>query len=101
MTEPAAVAVLGDVARDTADWPDALLVVAGPDHAELWHGTGLPVWPDRSAALVALGTPDATQRMNMELEPVVGAARRSGELVTEAWGSWSAAPGWPVRRASC
>jgi hypothetical protein len=86
--EPAAVGVLRDVARDTADWPGAHIVVAGADSADLWGGTGLPVWPDRAAASAALGSPDGSQRVSAELEPVIGAARRSRELVTEACVRW-------------
>jgi hypothetical protein len=88
VTEPTAVRVLSEVARDTADWPDAHMVIAGPDHAGVWEGTGLPMWPDQSAAIAALGPPDATRRVSVGLEPVTGAARRSRELATEACGRW-------------
>jgi hypothetical protein len=83
-----AVGVLRDVARDTADWPAAHLVLCGPGNAEVWHSTGLPVWPDRAEAFAALGAPDDGHRLRLDLEPVIGAARRARELVTEACARW-------------
>ena len=87
--EPGAIGVLGDVVRDTAEWPGAHVVICGADHADGWAAAGLPVWPDRSAAESALGAPgDGIGRMSAELEPVIGAARRARELVTEACARW-------------
>jgi hypothetical protein len=80
--------ILRDVARRTADWPGAHLVLSTPGPAEAWHRTGLPVWPDHAEAFAALGAPDTATRMRLDLEPVIGAARRSRELVTEACGRW-------------
>jgi hypothetical protein len=85
---PDIVAALRDVARDTADWPAAHLVLCGPAEAEAWHATGLPVWPDRAEAFAALGPPDPGHQLRLELEPVLGAARRARELVTEACARW-------------
>ena len=89
VADPAAVGALGDVARETADWPGAPLVVCGADDDGVWRAAGLPVWPDLAAATAALGAPDvAAQRMSTDLEPVIGAARRSRELITEACARW-------------
>ena len=88
LVESDAAAVLREVARDTADWPAAHLVLCTPDGPETWRDTGLPVWPTQDAAFTELGEPDATQFLDLDLEPAVGAARRSRELVTEACGRW-------------
>jgi anti-anti-sigma regulatory factor len=86
--DPAAVGVLREVARDAAAWPDCHLVLtAGPETAA-WNDAGLPVWPVPEEAFAALGTPEPRHFLRTALEPVVGAARRSRELVTEACGRW-------------
>ena len=54
----------------------------------MWHSTGLPVWPDRAEAFAALGAPDHGHQLRLDLEPVLGAARRARELVTEACARW-------------
>jgi hypothetical protein len=84
---PAATSVLRDVAGETADWPAAHLVLCAPT-AEPWHTTGLPVWHSSADAFADLGDPEPPRQLSLELEPVVGAARRSRELVTEACGRW-------------
>jgi hypothetical protein len=86
--DPAAATMLRDLARETADWPGAHLVLCTPAGAVSWHAAGLPVWPNLAEACAALGDPDDTQYLSLDLEPVVGAARRSRELVTEACGRW-------------
>jgi hypothetical protein len=88
LADPDAGAVLHDVAGDNADWPAAHIVLSAGDHPGVWHSTGLPVWPDRSAALADLGTPDPAHRLSVHLEPMVGTARRARELVTEACVRW-------------
>jgi Histidine kinase-like ATPase domain len=89
--DPGATAVLRDLARDTADWPAAQVVLAAPAGATPWQATGLPVRPSSAAAFAALGSPEKSRYLSIELEPVVGAARRSRELVTEACGRWELA----------
>lgn len=91
VAEPAAVRVLRDVAHETADWPAAHLVLCAPLGNQLWHSTGLPIWASRADALTALGGPEPTHQLSLALEPVVGAARRSRELVTEACARWDLA----------
>jgi hypothetical protein len=86
LPDPAATSVLRDVARETLDWPAAHVVLCAPT-AEPWHTTGLPVWRSSADAFADLGEPESRQ-LSLELEPVVGAARRSRELVTEACGRW-------------
>ena len=88
VTDPDGVGVFRDVARDTTDWPDAHMVICGAGDAALWQSAGLPVWPDQAGAFAALGSPDAGNRLYIDLEPVIGAARRSRELATEACGRW-------------
>jgi anti-anti-sigma regulatory factor len=85
--DPAAMSVLRDLARETADWPAAHLVLCAPSAAP-WHTTGLPVWRSPADAFAELGDPDPPRQLSLELEPVIGAARRSRELVTEACGRW-------------
>jgi hypothetical protein len=89
--DPAAAVALADLARETADWPSAHLVLCAPDGTPHWHAVGLPVWADCADALAALGAPDAANYLSLTLEPVVGAARRSRELVTQACGRWDLA----------
>jgi ABC-type transporter Mla MlaB component len=87
LPDPAATSVLRDVARETLDWPAAHVVLCAPT-AEPWHTTGLPVWRSSADAFADLGEPEAPRQLSLELEPVVGAARRSREMVTEACGRW-------------
>ncbi|MFI5494711.1 ATP-binding protein [Actinoplanes sp. NPDC051859] len=86
--QPGALTVLSDVARATADWPGAHLVLCADGSAAGWIGTGLPIWPDPQEAFAALGRPSPTHFLSAPLEPAVGAARRSRELVTEACARW-------------
>jgi hypothetical protein len=86
--EPAALQVLEDVARETADWPAAHLVLCAAGGGEPWRATGLTVWPGHAEAFTHLGTADADHYLTLALDPIVGAARRSRELVTEACGRW-------------
>lgn len=86
--DPAAVGVLREVARDVADWPGChLLLTVGPD-GSAWRDAGLPAWPAPEEAFAALGAPEPRHFLRAPLEPVVGAARRSRELVTEACARW-------------
>jgi hypothetical protein len=85
--EPAEVAVLAEVARSAADWPGSHLAVCA-DHTDAWRGAGLTVWPSVEEAVAALGPPAPNHYLSVELEPIVGAARRSRELVTEACARW-------------
>ncbi|HEU4350119.1 MAG TPA: ATP-binding protein [Actinoplanes sp.] len=88
LAEAGAAAVLRDVARINADWPAAHIALIADRDAELWHSTGLPVWPDTASALDELGTPDPGLRLRADLDPAIGAARRARELVTEGCGRW-------------
>jgi anti-anti-sigma regulatory factor len=86
--DSAASDVLRELDRDTADWPGAHLVLCAPGADWVWKSAGLPIWPSRASAVAELGDPDPGQYLNLSLEPAVGAARRSRELVTEACGRW-------------
>jgi hypothetical protein len=88
VADPEAVSVVHDVARETADWPAAHLVLCAPDGDGVWSQAGVPVWPTRAAALSALGVPVPDRQVSLALDPEVGAARRSRELVTEACNRW-------------
>ncbi|MET0418823.1 MAG: anti-anti-sigma factor [Actinoplanes sp.] len=85
---PDAPKALRKVRQDTADWPAANLVLSDPRVHGPWRDTGWPVWPDIGAAFADLGPPDHEHRLSLELEPLVGAARRTRELITEACGRW-------------
>jgi hypothetical protein len=85
---PAAVAVLHEVADDTREWPGSHLALCGSPDAAAWRPSGWPVWPDPAGAFAALGAPDPGSRIDVGLEPVTGAARRSREVITEACGRW-------------
>jgi hypothetical protein len=87
--DQAAVGVLRDVARVTADWPRSHLVLcARPGTEAVWGSTGLPIWPTTEEAVRAIGESTSFARLDASLQPVVGAARRSRELVTEACARW-------------
>ncbi|WP_250027552.1 anti-anti-sigma factor [Paractinoplanes maris] len=85
---PDTAAMLREIRLETADWPGAHLALCDPRGATAWPGAGWPVWPDARAAVAELGKPDPDQRLSLDLEPAVGAARRSRELITEACGRW-------------
>jgi anti-anti-sigma regulatory factor len=86
--EPEAVAVLRDVSRDTADWPGARLTLCNTNGATVWRDSGWAVLADSDGAFAQLGAPAREQRVNIDLEPQVGAARRSRELITAACERW-------------
>jgi len=89
VTDPAALAGIVDVVHASADWPATTLVICAPTAvAAQWQPTGLPVWPSLDAALVALDEYPPMAQLSTVLEPVVGAARRARELVTEACVRW-------------
>jgi hypothetical protein len=85
---PGAVDVLRDLHRDTADWPAAHLALIAAHNAGAWQETGWPVWPDSAGAFSALGVPDHDHRLSLRLDPVIGAARLSRELITDACARW-------------
>jgi len=84
---PDATDVLRAVARENANWPAAHLALCATD-PDRWQTSGLPVWPSHAEAFAALGAPERSRYLEVELEPVVGAARRARALVTEACGRW-------------
>ncbi|RZU50066.1 hypothetical protein EV385_1828 [Krasilnikovia cinnamomea] len=87
VTDPDAPGVLRRVVRETTVWPAAQLVLAAPD-PHPWQNTGLTVCPSVATATASLGPPTPGRRLSLDLEPVVGAARRARELVTEACARW-------------
>ncbi len=85
------LSALRDVLEETRDWPAAHLALAGGTDGTPWQSTGWQVWPDRASAFAALGTPDTGHRVSLSLDPVVGAARRARELITETCLRWECA----------
>jgi hypothetical protein len=81
--------VLREIHRDTVDWPAARLALCDSREPDRWQSTGWPVWPDPRQAFAALGPPQDDHRVSLGLEPQVGAARRSRELITDACDRWS------------
>jgi hypothetical protein len=88
LAEPAATHTLRGLREDTADWPAARLALADPHDPDRWRDTGWPVWPGTAEAFDSLGEPARDQRLFLNLQPVVGAARRSREAITEACDRW-------------
>jgi hypothetical protein len=86
--DPSAVNVLPVLAREAADWPGCHVVLSAGPQGTAWRATGLPVCPTPGDAFAALGTPDPRRFLGASLEPAIGAARHSRELVTEACGRW-------------
>jgi len=85
---PGAISVLRDLRRETTDWPAAHLVLCSSHDRDRWQDAGWPVRPDSADAFAELGKPDENGRLSVELEPQVGAARQTRELITEACGRW-------------
>ncbi|GAA2682281.1 ATP-binding protein [Actinoplanes palleronii] len=82
------LSVLREVLDETRGWPGARLALCGAADGTPWDATGWPVWPDPAGAFAALGAPGDGFRVSQELDPVVGAARRVRELITEACVRW-------------
>jgi hypothetical protein len=83
-----AIDMLRGLYQDTADWPAARLVLSDPRDTGAWQHTGWPVWPDIAHAYAALGRPDHSSRVSLSMDPVLGAARRTRELITDACARW-------------
>ena len=81
--------VLAQIHRDTADWPAAHLALCDARDPGRWLGTGWPVWPDSARAVAGLGPPSPGDRIGLDLEPQVSAARRGRELINDACDRWS------------
>jgi hypothetical protein len=90
IARPETLATLRDLRRETADWPAADLALCDPGDPHRWRDCGWPVF-DSPEAYAAFESRDGSDRLTLPLEPVVGAARRSRELVTEACARWDRA----------
>ena len=87
-TEPTGLSVFADVLRQTADWPVEPPVFLGDQtDSAAWARAGIVVAESRQALSGRTADP-ATRQIHVALEPVVGAARRARELVTEGCGRW-------------
>jgi hypothetical protein len=85
---PDAVTEVTEVARDATAWPGCRLVLVAAPEAGAWREAGLTVRPSVEESFGVLGPTDPRLHLQASLDPVVGAARRSRELVTEACGRW-------------
>ncbi|MFC7527794.1 anti-anti-sigma factor [Actinoplanes sp. GCM10030250] len=88
VAESDALTMLREVLDETRDWPGTHLTLCGSIDNVAWQPSGWPLWPDAAGAFAALGEPETGRRISLDLEPVVGAARRSRELITEACVRW-------------
>ncbi|GGL01660.1 ATP-binding protein [Mangrovihabitans endophyticus] len=88
LDDPAAARVFRDVASLAADWPAAALMLVSPQ-ASAWHTTGLPVHPSVPEALAGMDLPAVADRLDAELDPVVGAARVTRQIITDACRRWA------------
>jgi hypothetical protein len=86
-----AVETLRDLRRETADWPAARLALCDPGNAGRWRASGWPVWPRSAEAFRSFGSPGQDHRASLELDPVVGAARQTREMLTAACDRWDRA----------
>jgi hypothetical protein len=85
--DPSQARLLADVVEESAAWP-AGRVVLSTHTRDPWVAVGLFVCPDLAAAFAELGAPRPGIRRQLVLQPVIGAARRARELVTEACAQW-------------
>ncbi|WP_232050396.1 ATP-binding protein [Actinoplanes sp. OR16] len=86
---PGAVGMLRQVLDETRDWPGSHLALSGTTDTAVWQPSGWPIWPGPHEAFAALGAADQrNHRLASDLEPEVGAARRSREMITEACARW-------------
>lgn len=90
VADPEALSIFTVVAQQAAGWPVARLIFCEPPPRDVaaWRGSGVAVAPTLQDALARLGTPASDSRIVADLEPVVGAARRARELVTEGCARW-------------
>lgn len=82
------VAVLSDLARDTADWPAADMALCVGETETMWQATGLRAWPTPESAFAGFGEPNSGRRQSLDLDPIAGSARRSRDMVNRAFGGW-------------
>jgi hypothetical protein len=85
--EPAAAGVLHEVWRATNSWPGANLTLCDA-RVELWQGSGWALRPDCAKAFAELGEPRGGDRIALELEPRVSAARQCREVIMAACARW-------------
>jgi anti-anti-sigma regulatory factor len=85
--EPAAAGVLRDVRRETSLWPGARLTLCD-QRSKRWQGSGWALRPSCAEALAELGEPRSDQRIALDLESEVSAARRCREVITGACRRW-------------
>lgn len=96
--EPAALSVFQAVAAETAQWPAGRMTVYVPagKPTEMWDQAGVPVSLGLPDAFARLADPDLGRDLGpgsagglcAELQPIVGAARRARDLVTEGCLRW-------------
>ena len=87
LDDPSQARLLAAVVEEAAAWPASRIVVS-TRRREPWVDAGLFVCPDVATSFAELGKPLPGIRRRLVLEPVIGAARRARELVTEACVQW-------------
>ncbi|MEV4842989.1 ATP-binding protein [Micromonospora matsumotoense] len=80
--------LLAEVRRAVRDWPAADLLVVDPAGAVTGVAGELAVYPHPDDATAALARTPMAAVLTEELTPVVGAARRARELVTDGCDRW-------------
>ena len=92
VVETAALSVFEGVSREAAEWAAGQLIFCVPNSRpeDGWEAAGVAVSTSRQAALARLGALAGAARPQRyaELAPVVGAARRARDLVTEGCAGW-------------
>ncbi|WP_344143260.1 ATP-binding protein [Polymorphospora rubra] len=88
--EPAALAVFRAVAAEAGQWPAGRIVLRVTPEASdtAWEKAGVPVARSLPDAFARLAAPGSATGLRADLEPIVGAARRARDLVTEGCGRW-------------
>ncbi|MFG1775524.1 ATP-binding protein [Micromonospora sp. NPDC049051] len=84
VADPAARDVFAEVRREVRDWPAADLLLCDPTGAV----EGVPAWPTLDGAMAGLAVAPMAAVVEVDLPPVVEAARQARQLVTEGCAAW-------------
>ncbi|HEY0700527.1 MAG TPA: ATP-binding protein [Micromonospora sp.] len=88
--DPAVLETFTDLDREIADWPNGQLLryLTAMRSAAAWRAAGIAVSDSLTAVHAHLDPATAGRQLRIDLEPVVGAARRARELVTDGCARW-------------
>ena len=92
--DPLGLSALGAVLGQTAEWPDAPIVLCGADRrteaaiAGFPDCAGLDFASDCETAMDAAGHEPEPRRVRVRLRPVPDACRQARQLVTQACAAW-------------